>query len=119
MSRDSFRAKAYLKVGCPFSFKFLLFASEAGLLDRFEIVRCDPEQPEFEQIKAKLERATGAKASFPTVEIEPGKYKSDSDALIDSYSRQHDARRDKLVALRFYEESIFPQLLELHEQGKH
>ena len=40
MSQDAIKPRAYLKVGCPFSFKFLLFASEARLLDSIEIVRC-------------------------------------------------------------------------------
>ena len=34
--------KAYVKEGCPFSFKFLVFMAEAGLLDRIEIVRMEP-----------------------------------------------------------------------------
>ena len=33
------KAKAYIKVGCPFSFKFLTFMAEAKLLDEIEIVR--------------------------------------------------------------------------------
>lgn len=118
MSEDSFKARAYLKVGCPYSFKFLLFVSEARLLERFDIVRCDPEQSDFEEIKARLKRGTGKEATFPTVEIEPGKYKSDSSQLIDYYAREHGVAHDKLTALSFYEESIFPQLEEYHEQLK-
>lgn len=116
MSQDDFKPKAYLKVGCPFSFKFLLFASEAQLLDSIEIVRCDPERAEFETIKSKLERATHAKASFPTVEVEPGVYKTDSDKLIEHYMQRNSVADQKLQALAFYKESIFPQLLKCHEE---
>lgn len=115
MSQEAFRARAYLKLGCPFSFKFLLFASEAQLLDSIEIVRCDPERPEFENIKTKLERATNAKASFPTVEVEPGVYKTDSDKLIEYYAQRKRVADQKLQALSFYRDSIFPQLLKCHE----
>lgn len=31
MSSDEFKAKAYVKEKCPFSFKFLVFMAEAGL----------------------------------------------------------------------------------------
>lgn len=116
MSQDAFKPSAYLKVGCPFSFKFLLFASEAHLLDSIEIVRCDPERPDFEHIKSKLEQATHAKASFPTVEVEPGVYKTDSDELIEYYVARNSVAARKLQALAFYKESIFPQLLKCHEE---
>jgi hypothetical protein len=115
MTQAAFKPRAYLKVGCPFSFKFLLFASEARLLDSIEIVRCDPEHPEFERIKSKLEQATHDKASFPTVEVEPGVYKSDSDELIEYFARRYSVAEQKLPVLAFYKDSIFPQLLECHE----
>ena len=37
MSSNAFKAKAYIKEGCPFSFKFLLFMTEAGLFDQMEL----------------------------------------------------------------------------------
>ena len=105
---------AYLRTDCPYSFKFLLFISEARLLDQFEIVRCDPKSVEFEQVKAKLGQATGKNATFPTVEIEPGVYKSDSEALIEHFARKNNVDAAKLVALSFYKAGIFPQLEEKH-----
>jgi hypothetical protein len=54
MAQESFKAKAYLRVGCPYSFKFLLFMAEARLLDQIDVIRCDPRGPSFESIKAKL-----------------------------------------------------------------
>ena len=48
MSSTEFKAKAYVKEGCPFSFKFLVFMAEAGLLDHIEIVRMKPQDPGFE-----------------------------------------------------------------------
>lgn len=110
----SSRARAYLKVGCPYSFKFLLFMSEARLLDRIDIVRCDPDDDAFERIKAKLTTGLGKPATFPTVEVEPGRYVADSDRLIDCYAQQCAIAPSELVALSFYTESIFPQLEQLH-----
>lgn len=118
MSKDSFKAKAYLKVGCPFSFKFLLFMAEARLLDQIETIRCDPQDPDFESIKAKLAAGLNKPATFPTVEVEPGRYRSDSDRLIEYYAQKNNVAADKLPALAFYKESIFPQVVELHEKEK-
>jgi len=114
VDRNRFSAKAYLKDGCPFSFKYLLFMAEAKLLDRIEIVRCNPQSAGFEAIKAKLTAATHRPATFPTVEVEPGRYQSDSDQLIEYYARTNNVVSKNLTALSFYKESIFPELEELH-----
>jgi hypothetical protein len=105
---------AYLLKTCPYSFKLLLFISEGGLRDQFEIVTLEPESQAMKEAKQKIEQATGKKASFPTVEIEPGVYKSDSDELIAHFAQKHGVDPANLVALSFYKESIFPQLQKLH-----
>ncbi len=105
---------AYLLTNCPFSFKFLLFISEARLIDRFEIVRCEPDSAELAQVKEKLTAATGKKATFPTVEIEPNVYKSDSDALVAHYAELNKIDPQSLPAFSFYMKGIFPQLAEKH-----
>jgi hypothetical protein len=115
MAQESFKAKAYLRVGCPYSFKFLLFMAEARLLDQIDIVRCDPEAPDFDGIKAKLTAGLGKAATFPTVEIDPGRYRSDSDQLIGHYAKKNSVAVSALPALAFYKESIYPQVVELHE----
>jgi hypothetical protein len=111
---SDFKAKAYLRTDCPYSFKYLLFMAEARLLDQIEIVRCDPAAPDFERMKAQLAAATGSKATFPTVEIEPGRYLSDSDRLIGHYAARHGVDAGALVALSFYRKGIFPQLEQMH-----
>src|ERR1044072_8235122 len=112
MSSDPFKAKAYVKEGCPFSCKFLVFMSEARLLDRIEIVRLNPRGPNFEAEKDKLSKALGKKATFPVVEIEPGKYLADSDRLIERYAREAGLMPDSMPVLSFYKETIFPQVVE-------
>ncbi len=114
MATGDFKAKAYIKEGCPFSFKFLLFMTEAGLLDRIEIVRMDPNDASFEPTKARLSEGLGKPATFPTVELEPGRFMSDSDRLIEHFAAQTNVRADALPVLSFYKETLFPQLLKLH-----
>jgi hypothetical protein len=90
--------------------------SEARLLDQIEIVRCDPNDPEFERVKARLAEGTKKQAIFPTVEIEPDVYKSDSDELIAHYAATNDVEPANLPALSFYKDGILPQLIQFHEE---
>ena len=116
MNPKASRARAYLKDGCPYSFKYLLFMAEAGLLDRVEAIRCDPDSMEFEATKDMLAAATGNEAMFPTVEIEPGRYLTDSDRLIEYYAQRTNISPKNLPAFTFYKETVFPQLDELHRE---
>ena len=115
MSRDTFKAKAYVKEGCPFSFKFLAFMAEAKLLDEIEIVRVREGDADFEATKHKLAEHLGKAASFPTVEIEPDKYMTDSDRLIEHYAKLAELRPDEMPVLSLYKQGILPKLVELHK----
>ncbi len=110
-----FRAKAYVKEKCPFSFKFLVFMAEAGLLDRIEIVRLDPRDAGFEATKNMLSEHLGKAATFPVVQVEPALYMTDSDRLIERYAAEAHLKADMLPVLSFYKETIFPQLIELFQ----
>ena len=110
----TFKAKAYIKEGCPFSFKYLLFMTEAGLLDSIEIIRLAPDDPSFEATKARLSEGLGKSATFPTVEVAPGRFMSDSDRLIEHFAEQAGIRPETLPVLQLYKETLFPQLLKLH-----
>ena len=114
MSRDNFTAKAYLKEGCPFSFKFLAFMAEAKLLDEIEIVRVREGDADYETTKRTLAEHLG-KASFPTVEIEPNKYLTDSDRLIEHYAKRAGLHPDEMPVLSLYKQGILPKLFELHK----
>ena len=49
------------------------------------------------------------------MEVEPGRYLSDSDRLIEYCARANGVSPEKLAAFSFYRETIFPQLRELHD----
>jgi len=115
MSTNEFKARAYVKHGCPFSFKFLVFMSEAGLLDRIEIIRMKPDDPSYDAQKQKLDKQLGKPATFPVVEVEPGQYQTDSDRLIERYAAEGGLTPDSLPVLSFYKQTIFPQLIELYQ----
>jgi hypothetical protein len=114
MSRETFKPKAYVKEGCPFSFKFLTFMAEANLLDEIEIVRVREGDADYEATRAKLAEHLG-KASFPTVELGPDEYMSDSDRLIEHYAKREGLRPDEMPVLSLYKQGILPKLFELHK----
>ena len=116
MSQNTFKPRAYVKEGCPFSFKYLVFMAEAGLLDEIEIVRLREAAPDFAAVKRDLSEHLGKPATFPTVEVEPTRYLTDSDRLIEHFARRHEVRPDDMPVLSFYRETIFPQLLEHHKE---
>jgi hypothetical protein len=115
MSSGEFKAKAYVKEGCPFSFKFLVFLSESGLLHRIELVRLNPRDEGFEAEKERLSEHLGKAATFPVVEVAAGHYMADSDRLIERYAAEARLEPDAMPVLSFYKETIFPQLIELFQ----
>lgn len=117
MSADQFKPKVYIREGCPYSFKFWLFIVEAGIAKDFEPIVCRPEDPQFDAIKSRLSTGLGRPATFPAVEIEPGRFKADSDQLIAYFAERYGVDAASLPALAFYRGTILPQLEELHRHG--
>jgi hypothetical protein len=86
---DEFKPVAYIKEGCPYSMKLLDFIEEAQLGDHVDVVRCAPGTPVMRSVKQKLSAVTGRSAKFPTVEIEPGVFKTESADLIRYFSERY------------------------------
>jgi len=110
----AFRPKAYLKDGCPFSFKLLLFLAESGMTAEVDLIRCDPEAAQFEAIKSRLEAGLRKPVTFPAAEVEPNRYLSDSDALVAHFAAKRNVDVRTLPAFSYYVQTIFPQLRRLH-----
>jgi glutaredoxin len=108
MSED-FKARAYLKNSCPFCFKLVMFMSEAGLMDQMEIICIDGEnEAELDKYRELLQQQTGEKTSFPTVEIAPGEFNSDSDGLIEFFASKHGIDANNLPGLAYYKANLMP-----------
>ena len=108
-----FLPKAYVKTNCPFSFKFRLFAVEAGLADQIDYVELDVDAPSHAKDKMDLRTRVGRAHTFPIVEISDGEFMEDSDALIAHFSKQNGINEENLAALRFYRNGLFPTFLEM------
>lgn len=110
-----FKPRAFVKTTCPYSFKFRLFLTEAGKADQFEFVPMDPDAPDFAALKQAISDQTGKPVHFPTVEIEPGKFMHDSDALIAHYASHFGIDAGRLPTLQFYRTGLYPTFLELFD----
>ena len=88
---EHFKPVAYIKEGCPYSMKLLDFLTEADLTDRIDIVRCSAGTPTMDAVREKLQSATGDAPKFPTVEVEPGEFRTESDELIEYLSQKYGA----------------------------
>lgn len=109
----TFRPRAYVKTTCPYSFKFRLFITEAGLADQIDFVPMDPDASDFKGIKADVEARSGAPLHFPTVEVDRNVFINDSDRLIAHFSKLHGINDSSLATLNFYRHGLFPTFLEL------
>jgi hypothetical protein len=90
---NAFKPVAYIKEGCPYSMKLLSYIEEAQLQDRIDIVRCAAGSPVMDAVKHKLSEATGESAKFPTVEVEPGQFKTESNELIRYFKQKYEAQQ--------------------------
>jgi hypothetical protein len=87
--------------------------TEAGLLDQIEIIELDQNDEEFERTKETLTERLGKRATFPTVEIEPGRFMNESGDLIDYYAEKNALDVSSLVALPLYEAGLMKRVREL------
>ena len=108
-----FRPIAYVKTNCPFSFKFRLFITEAGLAEQIKFVVLDPDAPGHAAEKAELVAKVGKKHTFPVVEVEPNTYRTDSDELISYFAEQYGVSPGSMSTLKFYQTGLFPTFLEM------
>ena len=110
---SDFIPTAYVKTNCPFSFKFRLFMTEAGLAAHVRFVALDPDTPSHAKDKADLASKIGRGHTFPVVEVEPNTYLTDSDDLIAHFANLHGIDPVTLPTLQFYQTGLFPTFLEM------
>jgi hypothetical protein len=115
VTTETFKPNAYVKEGCPFSFKFLVFMAEAGLLGDVNVVRLREGDPAYDKAKQRLGEHLGKPATFPTLEVERDRYLTDSDLVIEHFARRAGKRPDDMPVLSFYKQTILPKLFELHK----
>lgn len=103
-------ATAYLKRTCPFSLKFRIFISEAGLENRFDIVVFEDNDEMHRRLRQRLGQA-GHKPAFPAVETIDGQFRLGSDELIAHYAQEAGIDSEQLPLLNYYVRGVFQEML--------
>ena len=98
----------YVKKTCPHCFKLRLFLLEAGVADRFELRVFTPGDDDEPTIRAELDPHFDS-VTFPTVQLAPGDFLQDSDAIVAHYARAFDIDADTLPLFSIYAGSILPR----------
>jgi glutathione S-transferase len=111
----TFRPVLYVKDRCPWCLKLRLFLLEAGLSDRFDWRFFGPGDVAEEGIRAEL-APYFEKATFPTVEIAPGRFIQDSQAIIDHYAAEFGVDVGKLYTLDQYVRGPLARIAELRKE---
>lgn len=110
---SDFKPIAWVRTNCPYSFKFRLFVTEAGISDQFQFVAMDPDSPDFERVKSEIDQRSDQKTVFPIVEIAPNKFLTDSDVLIDHFAAEHGIDTSDLPTLTFYRNGLYACYIEM------
>ncbi len=90
-----FKPVLYMKISCPWCLRLAAFLSEAGIWDRFEIRGFYEGDENEAAIRAELAEHF-EKASFPTLQYEPGKYMIESGDIIARYAEELRLDPDKM-----------------------
>jgi len=106
----------YVKGGCPFSYKFLIYLNETNHLSDFTIKVAHADQESYEEITNYLRKKTNNSASFPTVETPNGEFLSGSDELIQKYSEIYKIPRKDIKMIDYWENSMMPRMRNVMKQ---
>ena len=116
MTETRFKPIVYLKRNCPFCMKIRLFLLEAGMAQDVEIRDFAAGTAEEEAIRAEL-APHFEKVSFPTAQLEPGRYVAESDDIISFLAAK--SRRDpaNMPVYRNYIDGPFALTMKLWKEN--
>lgn len=112
-----FKPTLYVNHRCPFCLKFMIYLAQAGMLDDFTLRVFEPGSPEHEATKAEL-ASHFDNVSFPVVEVEPGVFRKDSDALIAYYEEASGRRAADMPLLDYYVTGVLKQVVDLFMENR-
>jgi hypothetical protein len=112
-----FKPVLFLKKGCPFCFKLRLALLEADMLGEVNIDEFAEGSPQEVTIRNELSNHF-EDVSFPSAEVERGKFMNDSDALIRRFLSDERIDPKSLPTLQAYIHGPFSELLRLFKENK-
>lgn len=114
---QAFKPTIHVNHRCPFCLKFMIYLAQAGLLEGFTLNVFEPGSPEHIAVKAELAPHFDS-VSFPVVEVEPGRFVKDSDALIAYYEGQSGKLAADMPLLDYYVTGVLKQVIDLFMENR-
>ena len=105
MTDTSFKPVLYLKKNCPFCIMASIFLLEAGLADTVEVREFTPGDDQEAAIRKEL-GAQLEKVSFPSLQLSPGVYMNESEAVIARLAERAGIDPKGLPLLQSYKEML-------------
>ncbi|ACM28899.1 glutathione S-transferase N-terminal domain-containing protein [Agrobacterium sp. SHOUNA12C] len=116
MSDTTSRPIVYFKNNCPFCLKVKLFLLEAGMMDDVEIREFEPGSKQEKEIRAELDTRL-EKVSFPSAQLEPGRYIAESDDIIAFLAARSGREPASMPVLNNYVEGALKPMLKLWKEN--
>ncbi|MGO4568419.1 glutathione S-transferase N-terminal domain-containing protein [Rhizobium sp. 2YAF20] len=117
MTNPTFKPVVYVKENCPFCLKVRLFLLEAGMMEAVEIRDFAPGSKQEEDIRAELSPHL-AQVSFPSAQLEPGRYIAESDDIIAFLAVKSGREPTSLPVFENYVEGPFKMMMNLWKENQ-
>lgn len=111
-----FTPTVYLKQNCPFCLKVRIALLETGLKDEVAVREFAPGSDEENAIREEL-APHFEKVTFPSAQLEEGKYINDSDPIVDALLDRANAEKADLPTLSSYLNGAFPNMMKLYREN--
>jgi len=117
MTDNTFKPIVYLKENCPFCLKVRLFLLESGLASEVETRDFVPGSEEEEAIQSELSPHF-EKVSFPTAQLEPGRYVAESDGIVAFFAAKAGRDPAGMTVYRNYVDGVFSMSMQLWKENQ-
>lgn len=117
MTSETFKPTVYLKENCPFSFKVRLFLLESGLASEVESRDFTPGSAQEDAIRAELQPHLD-KVSFPSAQLEPGRYVTESDDIVAFLASKAGRDSKTMPVYRNYVDGAFAMAMKLWKENQ-
>jgi glutathione S-transferase len=116
MTVTPFTPVVFLKAGCPFCLKVRLFLLEAGQIDQV-VLREFVVGTEEETAIRDLLGPVVEKVTFPTAELAPGAFSTESDAIVSHFAERAGVEASALPTYQSYLTGVFKSLQSLYREN--
>lgn len=116
MTNETFKPIVYLKENCPFCLKVRIFLLESGLALEVRSRDFVPGTQQEEKIRAELQPHL-EKISFPSAELEPGRYVTESDDIVAFFAAKAGRDPKEMTVYRNYVDGVFAMSMKLWKEN--